>query len=67
MARMTIEIPDSVRDRMEAVRVSSESSSITEAVRRSISMADSVFPHVAKGGKIILRDADGTERELVVR
>ena len=67
MARMTIEIPDSVRERIETLRIKSESATLTEVIRRSLALAEPLFDHVAAGGVVLLKASDGTIRELVVR
>ncbi|MDC3956883.1 hypothetical protein KEG38_23690 [Polyangium jinanense] len=45
----------------------SEADTITEVVRRAVALYDALFSAVKeRGERIILRGADGTERELLI-
>lgn len=67
MARLTLEIADTVRDRIEKLKTLSEAATITEIVRRSFSLFEILLEHEAAGGRVELRSADGSVRQLVVR
>lgn len=63
---MTLEIPDSMRERMQRLKEEGEAASVTEVVRRSFSLYEALLSAMKAGDKVILRKADGSERELVV-
>jgi len=65
--RLNLELPERVRERLERVRVMSEADSLTEVIRRALSIYDTLLTTaIEDGGKIILR-VDGKERELIIR
>jgi Arc/MetJ-type ribon-helix-helix transcriptional regulator len=64
--RMTLEIPDSMRERMQKMKNDGEAASVAEVVRRSFSLYEFFLHSVKRGDKIFLRKADGSEHELVV-
>jgi hypothetical protein len=66
-ARLNLELPERVRARLEHLRTISEADSITEVVRRALAVYDVVLTAVReRGDKIVLRSADGTEKEIIV-
>lgn len=67
MARFTIDVLDSVRDRLERVRVRSEAASITEVIRRSLAVYEVLLEAEASGGRVLLEASDKTIRHLLVR
>lgn len=65
--RLSLELPERVRERLERVRVMSEADSLTEVIRRALSIYDTLLTTVIEdGGKIILQ-VDGKERELIIK
>jgi hypothetical protein len=65
--RLNLELPERVRERLERVRVMSEADSLTEVIRRALSVYDTLLTTALEdGGQIILR-VDGKERELIIK
>ena len=64
--RLNLELPERVRERLERVRVMSEADSLTEVIRRALSIYDTLLTTSKEGGKIILQ-VDGKERELIIK
>ena len=65
--RLNLELPERVRERLERVRVMSEADSLTEVIRRALSVYDTLLTTtIEEGGKVILQ-VDGKERELIIR
>ncbi len=64
--RLSLEIPERLRYRIEQLRTMSEAGTITEVVRRAVDVYDVVLSAKRTGQeRLILRGADGTERELI--
>lgn len=64
-SRLSLELPERVRERLERVRVATEADSLTEVIRRALIVYDTLLTATAKeGGKLILRTADNEEREI---
>ena len=66
MRRLTMELPDESRARLDIVRKLMQAASVTESVRRSARLAESIYKHLATGGTILFRDVDGTTYPVVV-
>jgi len=65
--RLNLELPIQVRERLEEIRVLSEAESVTEVIRRALSIYDLLLNMTVKEhGKVIIRSIDGTERELLL-
>ena len=62
-ARLNIELARRLRERLDELRALTEADSVTEVVRRALAIYDVL---VSRGDKVILRSADGTERELLI-
>jgi hypothetical protein len=66
-ARLHLELPERVRARLEQLRVMTEADTITEVVRRALAVYDVLMTAVReRGDKVILRSADGSEREMII-
>ena len=64
--RLNLEMNGAVRDRLEQLRDRIQADSLSEVIRRSISVYDLLSEESAKGAKSYLRYPDGRERELVL-
>lgn len=64
--RLTLDVPPSFREGLAELQADLEAASLTEAVRRSAALARRLLRHVRAGGKVIFRDAGGTDREIVL-
>ena len=63
---MNLELPQSVRDRMDDLRELSEAESLTAVIRRSLAVYDILLRHFKSDGKVILRAEDGSEETLTI-
>lgn len=66
MTRLNLEIPDEVKQRLETLRDQSNATSLTEIIRRGLSLYDMLFTLQRKGGALIVRRPDGTEEKLLL-
>ena len=65
--RLNLELPIQVRERLEEIRVLSEAESVTEVIRRALSIYDLLLNMTVKEhGKVVIRSVDGIERELLL-
>lgn len=65
--RINLEVPDRVRERIEHLRELTEADGITDVIRRALAVYDAVLTASREEGrKVIIRDKDGTERELLI-
>ncbi len=62
--KLTLYLTPEVYDRLHSTRSLIEAQDIIEVVRRSLAVYDYEVRESANGGKIILRNADGTEQEI---
>lgn len=65
-ARLHLEVPMRVREQLERLRDTSGADSITEVVRRSLAVYEAMLTASRDGRVVIVRDKDGTERELLL-
>ena len=61
--RLNLELSEAVRDRLEELRDEIGADSITEVVRRALSLYDYVWTQNQEGNEIVLR---GEDKESVV-
>lgn len=65
--RLSIEVPETVRDLIEVLRVETEADSLTEVIRKALRVyAYAVRAKKSEGRSLFIRDADGTMRELLL-
>lgn len=64
LTRLSVNINSATREVMED-RKYKEGMSYTEQVRHAVSVYDFVYKEVAKGGKVLVQQADGTYLELM--
>lgn len=67
MRRLTLEMPDGVRERIDEMKVLSQATSISEVVRRALSVYELLLDAEAKGGSVLIEDPSGKMRQLVIR
>lgn len=65
--RLTLELTETVRRRLEELQTLSEADSMTETIRRALAVYDTLLVRSKAGENIFVRDADGKERELILR
>lgn len=64
LTRLSVNINDATREVMEE-RKYKENISYTEQVRHAVSVYDFIYKEIAKGGTVLIKQADGTYLELL--
>ena len=64
--RLNLDIPAKTYDKVVALRDRTEAESLTEIVRRSTSLLEFAVDAKERGARFIIRNFDGTEREIVI-
>ena len=57
---------EAVRERLDALRDHTHADSLVEVVRRSLAVCDFLWAENAKGGKLVIKAKNGTERDVVL-
>lgn len=65
-SRLTLDLPEAVRARLDALRDHTHADSLVEVVRRALAVYDFLWAENAKGGKLVIKSKDGTERDVVL-
>jgi len=61
--RLTLDLTDATRNRLILLREKTDAPSLTEVVRKAIAVYAAI---TEEGVKVVKRNPDGTERELVI-
>ena len=64
--RLNLEMSAAVRDALERLRDRIHADSLSEVIRRSLSVYDLLAAEQAKGGELFFRYRDGKEKALVL-
>jgi len=64
--RLSLELPERTKARLERVVALSEADSKTEAIRRALTFYEELILARDQRCRIIMRAEDGTEREILV-
>lgn len=64
--RLTIEVTKPVRDRLGRLKAMSGARSTAEVIRRALASYEALLEAKERGEPILVREADGTERELLI-
>ncbi len=65
--RLNMDLPESLRLRLENLREQTEADSLSEVMRRALAVYDLLWQEKSKGAAtLIIKDQDGKERELVL-
>ena len=65
--RLNLELPERLRGRLDQLRAMSEAGTITQVVKRAVTLYDVLLSAIRNGReRVILRSTDGTERELLL-
>ncbi|HVW24137.1 MAG TPA: hypothetical protein VHC69_02135 [Polyangiaceae bacterium] len=59
-----MELTERVRDRLERLRQQTEADSLTEVIRRALTLYDMVVND--SNGRVVIRSKEGVEQEIVV-
>ena len=66
MKRVTLELPDNVRSAIEILKSDTDSASITEVIRKSVSLLQVFIELKRAGGKLYAEMPDGKIREIIL-
>ncbi len=64
--RLNLEISSKVRNKLDDLVERSESTSVTEVIRKALAAYDLFLEHTREGGDIVLRHSDGDEETLKI-
>jgi Arc/MetJ-type ribon-helix-helix transcriptional regulator len=63
---MNLDVPDEVKQKLEDLKNTTQADSMSEVVRRALTVYDFLWNEKSNGTVTILRSHDGTERELLL-
>lgn len=64
--RVSLRLSKEVKARLDDVCERSSSESLTEVIRRSLTLYDALLEETDRGSTIVLRDKDGNEKEVML-
>lgn len=65
--RLNLEPTQAFKDRLERLRVAMDAESMSEVIRRSFYVFETLYEHVKGGGMVILRNADKScDNEVII-
>ena len=64
--RLSLDVSPKIREQLDHLEARTEAGSITEVIRRALSLYDLVTEHQMEGGKLVFRHTDGDEEILRV-
>jgi hypothetical protein len=64
--RLNLELPEAQNQRLETLREKTEAASLTQVIQRALAVYDLVMSEKFKGSTVIIRDAEGKDRELIL-
>lgn len=62
--RLSLDLTPEAKDNLEKVRIKSRVATVVEVFRKALALLELVLDHQAKGGKVILENANGTKERL---
>jgi hypothetical protein len=65
-ARLSLDLDSNTKQFFETVVAKAKTGTLTELIKKSVSLFDLVAQHKAKGGTVILRHRDGREERIVI-
>lgn len=64
--RLSLEVAESVKDRIDSLIERSDAESMSEVIRRALAVYDKLVDNQSRGGVTILRGKDGREQEVLL-
>jgi hypothetical protein len=64
-SRLTLELTEAVRQRLEDLRLRTQADSLTEVIRRALAVYDHLWTVKEQGGTIQVKDAEGLKELLL--
>ena len=65
-SRLNLKIHPTVRARLEELRDDTLADSITEVIRRAVAIYDLLLTNDKEGGSVVIRNKDGSEKEVLL-
>jgi len=62
--RLSLDVPEKVRTKIEELAEASGATSGAEVIRRALSLYSLALEHASEGGRIVFRNPDGNEEVL---
>jgi hypothetical protein len=62
--RLNLELARDVHEQLQKIQAGTGAASLTEVIRRALSLYDVVVEHTTDGGKVVFRFPDGEEETL---
>jgi hypothetical protein len=66
MSRLNLALAEMVRARIEELQHETGAQTMTEVVSKSLAVYDFLWSRKKEGAKVLIENADGTSRELVL-
>jgi hypothetical protein len=57
---------DSARQKLEKLRDKTQATSLTEVVQRALAVYDFLHAEKQKGNQLVVKDKDGSEKEVIL-
>lgn len=64
--RLSLDLPERTRDRIESLRVRTEAASTSEVIRRGMVVYEAMWHEIETGGSVIIRSKNGIDREIMM-
>lgn len=64
--RLNLRITPDVKARLEELKDETNSANLAEVVRRALTLYDAMYSENKEGSKVILRDQEGRDREVML-
>lgn len=62
--RLNLDLPEEVKERLEVIREQTHADSMSEVIRRALAVYDFLSIEKLNGATLIVRGADGSEKQL---
>lgn len=64
--RLNLELSTQARERLESLTTRSDTSTLTDVVKRALYLYDVLLTHQQSGGSVVLKDVEGHEQRLIL-
>ena len=64
--RLNLDMPESVKERLEQLRDNTHADSMSEVVRRALALYELVTREVVQGSSLIIKSSNGSERHIEI-
>lgn len=64
---LKLKVTRAIADRLHEIGVHTESENLTKVVSRALAIYDDLVQESRKGGIVVVKNRDGTEREILIQ